>query len=128
VDRALVEMWQRRMELELFRNVTGTFQNTHKFFEGRIPQVPAYGEVCREAARKRLAWLDEQRKGAQWICGDRFTLADIALYVALEFGTTVGQPIDPKLAWVNDWMKRVAARPSATASLHPKAVAAGMKG
>ena len=39
-DRALVEMWQRRMELELFRNVTGCFQNTHAFFKGHIPQVP----------------------------------------------------------------------------------------
>ena len=50
-DRALVEMWQRRMELELFRHVTGSFQNTHDFFKGRIEQVPEYGEVCRKRAR-----------------------------------------------------------------------------
>jgi len=31
-DQAVVEMWQRRMELELFRYVTGCFQNTHDFF------------------------------------------------------------------------------------------------
>jgi glutathione S-transferase len=55
-DQAVVEMWQRRIELELFRNVTGCFQNTHDFFKGRIEQVPAYGEICRKAARAtRLA-------------------------------------------------------------------------
>ena len=51
-DQALVEMWQRRMEFEVFQKVTGVFQNTHAFFKGRIEQVPEFGEVCRRAARE----------------------------------------------------------------------------
>src|SRR6266849_1525258 len=47
-----VEMWQRRMEQNLFSMVTGAFRNTSDFFKGRIPQVPEYGEVCRQAAEK----------------------------------------------------------------------------
>ena len=57
-DKALVEMWQRRMELNLFAMVTGAFRNTSDFFKGRIPQVPEYGEVCRQAAEKTLGMLD----------------------------------------------------------------------
>jgi glutathione S-transferase len=57
-DRALVEMWQRRMELNLFMLVAQCFRNTHDFFKGRIPQVPEYGQVCKEAATKTLGWLD----------------------------------------------------------------------
>ena len=56
-DRALVEMWNRRMELEVFVPIAQVFRNTHEFFKGRIEQVPAWGEVCRRSALKRLEWL-----------------------------------------------------------------------
>ena len=54
--------------------------------------------------------------GNQFIAGSRFTLADIFLFAFLDFGRTVGQPLDPKLTWVNGWFDRVASRPSAAAS------------
>jgi len=114
-DRALVEMWQRRMELELFRNVTGCFQNTHAFFKGRIPQVPEYGEVCREAGRKRLAWLDEELASREFVAGPRYTIADITALCGIDFGRVVAIRIDP--AWKNlqRWHETVSARPSAKA-------------
>ena len=43
-DRAVVEMWQRRMEHEILLNVAGSFRNTHDFFKGRIEQIASYGE------------------------------------------------------------------------------------
>ena len=69
-DRALVEMWQRRMELELFVPITQVFRNSHPFFAGRIPQVADYGEVCRAAAEARLAWLDTVLADREFIAGD----------------------------------------------------------
>ena len=48
--------------------------------------------------------------------GDRFTLADILLFVFLEFGAQVGQPLDPANKNLVAWHARVAARPSAAAS------------
>ena len=44
----VVEMWNRRMELEISPTIAGAFRNTHDFFKGRIEQVPEWGEVCRE--------------------------------------------------------------------------------
>ncbi len=61
------------------------------------------------------------------IAGNRFTIADVILYCALDFGAGVGQKIDPSLKNVNAWFQRVNSRPSATASLHPGAVEAGMR-
>jgi glutathione S-transferase len=127
-DKAFVEMWQRRMELNLFNMTTGAFRNTHAFFKGRIPQVPEYGQVCKDAANKHLEWLDGELAGRKFIAGDRFTIADIILYCALDFGGSVGQPLDPACGRLTRWMARVAERPSAKASLHPQAGAVGMKG
>ena len=33
--------------------------------------------------------------GKDYLCGKRFTMADILLYCWLEFGGQVGQPLDP---------------------------------
>ncbi len=70
-DKALVEMWQRRMELEILSMTAGSFRNTSDFFKGRIPQVKEYGEVCKNAALKRLEWLDTVLADRQFIAGDR---------------------------------------------------------
>ena len=66
--------------------------------------------------------------GKQFIVGNRFTLTDIILFSALDFGVGVGQTIDPSLKNLTAWFDRVAARPSATASLYPKDKSAGMRG
>src|SRR6188768_1466538 len=57
-DKAIVEMWQRRMELELLIPVAQVFRNGHPFFAGRIPQVAEWGEVSRKHADATMAWLD----------------------------------------------------------------------
>ena len=69
-DRARVEMWNRRMEFEIFGLFAGWFRNTHDFFKGRIPQVPEYGEVCRNALNSRIDWLDRELRGSEFIAGD----------------------------------------------------------
>jgi len=114
-DRAVVEMWQRRMELELFRNVTGCFQNTHTFFAGRIPQVPEYGEVCRNAARARLAWLDGELVSRPFVAGERYTIADITALCAIDFGRVSDIRIAPEQKQLQRWYDAVSARPSAKA-------------
>src|SRR6478736_6340323 len=68
-DRALVEMWQRRMEFELFIPIIQVFRNTHPFFAGRIPQVAEYGDVSRKTAEARMAWLDGVLADRAFIAG-----------------------------------------------------------
>jgi len=114
-DQAVVEMWQRRMELELFRYVTGCFQNTHDFFKGRIEQIPAFGEVCRKTARAGLAWLDRDLANRPFIAGDRYTIADITALCALDFGRVVEIRIAPEQKNLLRWYASVSSRPSAKA-------------
>lgn len=55
--------------------------------------------------------------GKTFIVGDRYTLADIVLFVGLDFGAMVGQPLDPGLTRLTAWRARVESRASTVASL-----------
>ena len=84
-------------------------------FESRMRCLPDAAPGLKAIAQDGVAWVDANLKGP-WLCGDRFTLADILLFAFLDFGAMVGQPLDPKFAKVGDWFARVKARPSAAAS------------
>jgi glutathione S-transferase len=114
-DCAVVEMWQRRMENEVLNNIAGCFRNTHDYFKGRIHQVPEYGEVCREAAVERLAWLDEVLADRKFVAGERFTIADITAMVGIDFGRITGIRISPDQKNLARWHESVSARDSAQA-------------
>ena len=53
--------------------------------------------------------------GKSWLCGERFTLADIHLYAFLSFAIERGVASVDGLPNVSAWLQRVAARPSAKA-------------
>ena len=66
-------------------------------------------------ARDGLEWLDRQLAGRTTIVPGRFTLADVVLFAFVEFGTSVGQAVDPSLKHVATWLEATKARPSAAA-------------
>jgi glutathione S-transferase len=115
-DIALVEMWNRRMEFEILSMTAGAFRNTNAFFKGRIPQVPEYGEICKNAALKRLEWLDTELANRPYIAGDRFTIADITAMVGIDFGRPTNIRIQPEQQKnLARWHASVSSRPSAKA-------------
>jgi glutathione S-transferase len=114
-DKALVEMWQRRMEIELFLAVIGCFRHTHDYFKGRITQVSEYGELCRKAAVRRLEWLDEELKNRAYITGERYTVADITALCAVDFGRASDIRIGSDQKNLARWYDAVSSRPSARA-------------
>jgi len=114
-DKAFVEMWQRRMELGVLSNTAGCFRNTHAFFKGRIPQVPEYSAVCKEAAAKQLAWLDGELANRRYIAGDRYTIADITALVGIDFGKVSDIRVLPEQKNLSRWYQEVSTRPSAKA-------------
>jgi glutathione S-transferase len=114
-DKAIVEMWQRRMEFEIWGNVGAAFRNTHDFFKGRIPQVPEWGEVCKKNAIERFAWLDTVLADRPYVAGDRYTIADITALVGVDFGRILDIRIQPDQKNLTRWHEAVSSRPSAKA-------------
>ena len=128
-ERAQTRMWTRRIDLNIVEPLTNGFRFGEglSIFQDRIHVIPQAADDLKAIAREKLAWLDELIGDQAFLAGDRFTLADVLLYCFVDFGAGVGQPLDPKLGHMNKWFERVAARPSAEASLHPAARAGGMR-
>ena len=114
-DKAVVEMWNRRMELELFQPATLAFQQQHEFFKGRVPQVPEYAAVSKAKAEKTLAWLDGVLADREHIAGARFTVADIVALCAVDFGRVSKIKLQPDQKNLARWHEQVSVRPSAKA-------------
>jgi glutathione S-transferase len=129
-ERAETRMWQRRVELKITEHLYNGFRFAEgvELFRPRMRVLPEAADGLKAIARDNLAWLDRLMPGREWIAGDRFTIADVILYCALDFGQTVGQPLDGSLANLAAWKQRVGARPSAGESLHPMSAATGMNG
>jgi glutathione S-transferase len=115
-ERAQIEMWNRHAELELLWPIAQVFRNTHPFWVGRIKQAPEFGEIMREHVAMRLSWLDEELGKRPYFAGDRFSVADITAFCAIDFGKPSGIRISaethPNMA---AWYKRVSERPSTKA-------------
>ncbi len=114
-ERAVIEMWNRRMEIDLFMLIAQAFRNTNDFFKGRIPQVPEWGQISREAALKRMEWLDKELATREFIAGDRYTIADITTMVGIDFGRPSKIRITPEQTNLTRWYQAVSSRPSAKA-------------
>jgi glutathione S-transferase len=117
-ERAECRMWTRRLDLNIAEPLANGYRygEGQKFFEKRIVVVPEASPGLKKVAANRLQWLNGQMDDKrEYICGKRFTLADILLYCWLEFGNQVGQPLDPANANIVVWLARVGARPSAKA-------------
>jgi glutathione S-transferase len=129
-DRADARQWQRRIELKITENLYNGFRYSEgaALFKDRMRILPEAAVGMKAQVQDGLKWLDGQLAGKQYIAGDRLTIADIILFAALDFGSSVGQKIDPAHKNVAAWFERVNSRPSATSSLHPAAAQTGMKG
>jgi len=115
LDRALVEMWNRRMELEILHPLTDAFIHTHPYWKGRRQQIPDYGKLAREIALQRMAWLDRELKDREFVAGTRYTVADITAQCALLLGKNTGTPIPDGMAQLARWFAAVTGRPTARA-------------
>jgi glutathione S-transferase len=117
-ERAQTRMWMRRIDLNILEPLANGFRFGEGLgiFKDRIHVIPQAADDLKEIAREQLEWLNGMIEGREFIVGDRFTLADVLLFGFLEFGATVGQPLDAKLENLQGWYTRVASRPSVEAS------------
>jgi glutathione S-transferase len=123
-DKAIVEMWNRRMELVGYAAASETVRNALPMFEDRglsgvpggVPQIPALVDRGKQTLGRFFGLLDRQLADNAFVAGEAFTIADITAFVTIEFAKRV--EVDIPASGSNNvlrWHAEVASRPSASA-------------
>jgi glutathione S-transferase len=115
IERALIEMWNRRMELELLIPIIDNFVHSSAFYRERLSQVADIAQRGHTHALARMRWLDIELAKRPFITGDRYTIADITAQCALILGKNTGTPIPGDLQHLARWFSDVSKRPTARA-------------
>ena len=116
-ERAETRMWVRRIDLGILEPLTNGFRYAEgePMFKDRMTLITHAASDLKALAQEKITWLDDLMNGKDFVCGDRFTLADIMLFVFLEFGMTVGQPLNKDNKNICALFEKIGARPSAKA-------------
>jgi glutathione S-transferase len=113
---ARIEMWNRRLELNLLFPVAHVFRNTHPAMkEMEVPQVPGWAEANKPRISEFIAVVDGDLKDRPFIAGDVFSVADITGLVALDFMKPAKLAVPDELKNLKRWHGEISARPSAAA-------------
>lgn len=116
-QRAETRMWARRVDIAIMEPMANGFRYAEgqDLFRGRMALIPHAADDLKAIAQERLTWLDGLIEGKEYICGSRFSMADVMLFAFMEFFSQVGQPVREENSNITAWMARVQARPSAAA-------------
>ncbi|MBA8878511.1 glutathione S-transferase N-terminal domain-containing protein [Phyllobacterium myrsinacearum] len=116
LGKALVEMWQRRVELHLLACVAAAFRHIHPaMIEWEVPQIPEWGEANKPKALAFLDILDKHLENNAFIAGGDYSIADITGLVAIDFFKPARIQMPDHVTHVKRWHEAVSSRPSAKA-------------
>jgi glutathione S-transferase len=112
-ERAFFEMHDRHMELEILFPIANWVRHGHPGLSViENPQVPDWSKVAEGKARAAMVWLDDDLSGREFIAGNRFSIADITCFVALEFARLMKFRPWEEYPNIARWREAVQSRPS----------------
>lgn len=115
-EQGLVEMWQRRVELELLYPVMMVLRHLNPgMAQMEVPQVPEWGEANKPKVLALLEFFNDALADRAFVAGDRFSVADITLLVTVDFMRVIRTEIPQDHAHLLRWRAEVSQRPSAKA-------------
>jgi len=116
LEKALVEMWNRRAELELFVPITHTFRHGHPgMAKHEVPQISEWADANRSKILEGLALLNEQLSKTLFLAGDAFSIADITALCAIDFMKPTKTKVPDEMMSLLRWHQEGSSRPSALA-------------
>ncbi len=117
-ERANTRMWTRRVDIKICEPLTNGFRYAEglPLFEPRMRCLPEAAAGLKAIAQDGIAWLDPLIAERDFIAGDTLSLADLLLFAFLDFGVSVGQPIDPAFTNIVRWYERMKSRPDANSN------------
>lgn len=115
LERATIDAAVQRIMFRAYVPTTLAFRHTHKFWQGRITQVPEFGAIARQQVLDEWQLIDAELADQRYLAGDEFSFADIVAFTTLDFGKPSGIRVHEEQIHLKRWYAEVAARPSAKA-------------
>lgn len=119
-ERAFIEMHDRRAEFYFLLPIAHWIRHTHPGLAPlEQPQFPDFGASQGDKLRDLARRFDAELATRPYWAGDRFTIADITAYCAIEFarGLMRFSAEAEGLPHLQAWRDRIHARPSAKAGM-----------
>jgi len=122
-DRAKIDMWNRRIELDGFMPALHAVRNTVPVFKGRVvpgtrtdlEQLPTMVTRGKEMLDILLARLEPQMGANAFIAGANISIADITCYFVINMANTIELDVESKYPNIFRWHEEFSARPSTQA-------------
>ena len=112
-ERAFIEMVDRQIEFYLFARIAHCIRHTHPGLAVlEQPQFADFGVSQGHKMRGIARWFDGHLASRPYVASDRFTIADITAFCAIEFARLVKfKPGDEGMTHLQAWRDRIAERP-----------------
>lgn len=112
LEEANIEMWQRRMEFNLYLPARAVLRHTTPEVRALEPvQISAWAELNRPRVGEALALVDERLSESPFLAGDRYTVADITLLFCALMTERIHQPLTEAGGNLLRWYDEVRRRP-----------------
>lgn len=111
LEQSVIDMWNRRVDLNLLIPVAQAFRNLTGFFKDREEISKEWGEISARSAQKVAPMFDQQLAKTEYIAGDQFTIADISLLCVLDFARATQQDLISGAKNLERWHELVSQRP-----------------
>ncbi len=114
-ERSNINDWIDRLMFRLYVPTTHVFRHTHPFWEKRLTQVPAWGELQRTAVLAEYAALNEHLAQRRFIVGEQLSMADIVAFTSIDFGKPSKLRVTEAMPNLLRWFQDIGSKPSAQA-------------
>ena len=112
LESAIVDMWQRRVEFNLYLPARAVFRHAYPYVRALEPvQVTAWADLNRPRVMEALEIVDSRLGESPYLAGDRYTVADITLLFALDVVERIEIPPDQAGGNIRRWFNQVVERP-----------------
>lgn len=112
LEQAIIEMWNRRAEINFMLPAAQAFRNLTGFFKDREKVSKEWGAISLETAADGMTRFDQALCDRQYLAGDAFSIADITFGVALTFAQSIKLALPFDLPNIARYLEQINARPS----------------
>jgi glutathione S-transferase len=124
LEQAVIEMWQRRVELKFGSAVVAVFRHSVPFMQALEPvQIAAWADLNRPRVIAALAMFEPQLRDHPFIAGETFSVADITAIMLFWMLRLSGIAVPEDCPSVARWRENLLARPSVTAIIRTRPLA-----